>query len=233
MENGRLLAQLSSYGEVLSKRYTDSRVIVHCRIPERAMGHLRRPIPTSGRTAAATGRSWDGNGYALRRRRSNCRPVRPTASHDVDRGFPCACHRRALRRRASVRACAILAAMARRRIAGLRGILTGASSGIGRALAEQLVRDGARLVVVSRRADRLDELAASLAGRQRPDRNAGRRRHRSDVRGGGNRASLSKVRRARSAGQQRRQRRHGPLRRRLARAAAADHGSQLLRRRPS
>jgi GTP-binding protein HflX len=41
VDNGRLLAQLASYGEVLSKRYTDSRVIVHCRIPERALSHLR------------------------------------------------------------------------------------------------------------------------------------------------------------------------------------------------
>lgn len=41
VDNGRLMAQLASYGEVLSKRYTDSRVIVHCRIPQRAMGHLR------------------------------------------------------------------------------------------------------------------------------------------------------------------------------------------------
>ncbi|HEX3727868.1 MAG TPA: GTPase HflX [Pirellulales bacterium] len=41
VENGRLLAQLSSYGEVLSKRYTDSRVIVHCRIPQRALSHVR------------------------------------------------------------------------------------------------------------------------------------------------------------------------------------------------
>jgi GTP-binding protein HflX len=41
VENGRLLALLANYGEVLSKRYTDSRVIVHCRIPQRALGHLR------------------------------------------------------------------------------------------------------------------------------------------------------------------------------------------------
>jgi short-subunit dehydrogenase len=54
--------------------------------------------------------------------------------------------------------------MARRAIEGCRGILTGASSGIGRALAEQLVRQGAHLLVVSRRADRLGALAASLAG---------------------------------------------------------------------
>jgi GTP-binding protein HflX len=43
VENGRLLAMLSSHGEVLSKRYTESRVIVHCRIPQRALGHLRGP----------------------------------------------------------------------------------------------------------------------------------------------------------------------------------------------
>jgi GTP-binding protein HflX len=41
VDNGRLLATLASHGEVLSKRYTDSRVIVHCRIPQRALGHLR------------------------------------------------------------------------------------------------------------------------------------------------------------------------------------------------
>lgn len=54
--------------------------------------------------------------------------------------------------------------MARRPIHGLRGILTGASSGIGRALATELVHQGARLVVVARRPERLDELKQSLAG---------------------------------------------------------------------
>ena len=53
--------------------------------------------------------------------------------------------------------------MTTRSIGGLRGILSGASSGIGRALAVELVRDGARLVVVARRQDRLAELAAELA----------------------------------------------------------------------
>lgn len=52
--------------------------------------------------------------------------------------------------------------MARRQIYGLRGILTGASSGIGYALAAELVRHGARLVVVARRDDRLQELCRSL-----------------------------------------------------------------------
>jgi len=41
IDNGRLLAMLSSHGEVLSKRYTDNRVTVHCRIPQRAMSHFR------------------------------------------------------------------------------------------------------------------------------------------------------------------------------------------------
>jgi short-subunit dehydrogenase len=54
--------------------------------------------------------------------------------------------------------------MARRAIRELRGILTGASSGIGRALTAELVREGARLVVVARRTDRLEQLARDLAG---------------------------------------------------------------------
>jgi short-subunit dehydrogenase len=54
--------------------------------------------------------------------------------------------------------------MARRSIAGCRGILTGASSGIGRALATQLVGQGAKLLVLGRRAERLQELASAVAG---------------------------------------------------------------------
>ena len=41
VENGRLLAMLASHGEILSKRYTDSRVFVHCRVPQRALSHFR------------------------------------------------------------------------------------------------------------------------------------------------------------------------------------------------
>ncbi len=38
--DGRLLAYLAAHGEVLSQRYHDSRVTVHCRIPRRRLGQL-------------------------------------------------------------------------------------------------------------------------------------------------------------------------------------------------
>ena len=40
VENGRLLAYLAAHGEVLSKRYHDTRVSVHCRIPQRYLGGI-------------------------------------------------------------------------------------------------------------------------------------------------------------------------------------------------
>jgi short-subunit dehydrogenase len=53
---------------------------------------------------------------------------------------------------------------------GARVLLTGASSGIGRALAMLLADEGARLVVAARRADLLDSLCEEIetAGRERP-----------------------------------------------------------------
>jgi GTP-binding protein HflX len=54
VENGRLLAFLAAHGEVLSKRFTDSRVIVHCRIPQRHAAKIHeeateiRPHHTNG-----------------------------------------------------------------------------------------------------------------------------------------------------------------------------------------
>lgn len=38
--DGRLLAFLAAHGEVLSKRYYDSRVVVHCRIPQQYVGQI-------------------------------------------------------------------------------------------------------------------------------------------------------------------------------------------------
>lgn len=52
--------------------------------------------------------------------------------------------------------------MAKRKIAGSRGIVTGCSSGIGRAIAIELVKYGAHVIAVARRGGRLAELAAEL-----------------------------------------------------------------------
>lgn len=51
-----------------------------------------------------------------------------------------------------------------RHLAGLRVIVTGASSGVGRATALELVRRGGRVLATARRAARLDELAATATG---------------------------------------------------------------------
>jgi len=53
--------------------------------------------------------------------------------------------------------------MSKREIQGSRAIVTGASSGIGRAIARELARQGAKLVVIARREDRLRELADEIA----------------------------------------------------------------------
>jgi NAD(P)-dependent dehydrogenase (short-subunit alcohol dehydrogenase family) len=45
------------------------------------------------------------------------------------------------------------------------GIITGASSGIGRALALRLAKEGARLGIIARRRDRLEDLAGEIEGR--------------------------------------------------------------------
>jgi short-subunit dehydrogenase len=53
----------------------------------------------------------------------------------------------------------------RRVLDGMVVIITGASAGIGRALAEELSRRGARLVLAARRLDRLEELNRALGSR--------------------------------------------------------------------
>jgi GTP-binding protein HflX len=44
VENGRMMAYLAAHGEVLSKRFDDSRVVVHCRISQ----HFLRRIEDDG-----------------------------------------------------------------------------------------------------------------------------------------------------------------------------------------
>jgi len=61
-----------------------------------------------------------------------------------------------------------LANLAGRRFAGRNVIVTGASSGIGRATAVAFAAEGARVLALARRADRLDELAAEAGGNIEP-----------------------------------------------------------------
>jgi GTP-binding protein HflX len=40
VDNGRLMAYLANHGEILSKQYTDSRVVIHCRVSKRFLAGL-------------------------------------------------------------------------------------------------------------------------------------------------------------------------------------------------
>ncbi|MGD9648910.1 MAG: HflX GTPase family protein, partial [Pirellulales bacterium] len=42
VDNGKLLAVLATHGEILSKQYTNSEMIVHCRLPRQAVGAIQR-----------------------------------------------------------------------------------------------------------------------------------------------------------------------------------------------
>ena len=46
VDNGRLMAYLAAHGEILSKRYEESRVIMHCRLPQRFLGRIHEPEAT-------------------------------------------------------------------------------------------------------------------------------------------------------------------------------------------
>ena len=50
-------------------------------------------------------------------------------------------------------------------LAGKRALITGGSRGIGLAIAERFVDEGAEVVIVSRKQEQLDEVAARLSAR--------------------------------------------------------------------
>ena len=54
VDNGRLLAYLAAHGEIFSKHYRDSRVVVHCRIPQQYLSRIQGDL---GRDPAAQWRS--------------------------------------------------------------------------------------------------------------------------------------------------------------------------------
>ncbi len=60
----------------------------------------------------------------------------------------------------------------KRKIHGARAIVTGASSGIGREVARELARQGAKVVMIARRQERLEELAAPDRRRRAAGRSA-------------------------------------------------------------
>jgi GTPase len=41
VDNGRLLAYLAAHGEIFSKQYRDSRVLVHCRLPQEYLSRIQ------------------------------------------------------------------------------------------------------------------------------------------------------------------------------------------------
>ena len=53
--------------------------------------------------------------------------------------------------------------MARRKIDGMRAVVTGASSGIGQAIARELAAEGATLILLARREDRLRQLCEEIS----------------------------------------------------------------------
>ena len=46
VENGKLMAFLGAHSEVLSTRYTDTKVTIHCRIPQKYLGRVNESEAT-------------------------------------------------------------------------------------------------------------------------------------------------------------------------------------------
>jgi GTP-binding protein HflX len=43
VDNGRLMAYLAAHGEVMSSRFNDTRVVIHCRLPQKHLGRVTEP----------------------------------------------------------------------------------------------------------------------------------------------------------------------------------------------
>ena len=43
VENGRLMAYLAAHGEIMSRRFNDTRVVIHCRLPQKHLGRVQEP----------------------------------------------------------------------------------------------------------------------------------------------------------------------------------------------
>jgi len=72
VDNGQLFAYLAAHGEVLSRRYHDDRVTVHCRLPQKYLGRIDaaegteiRPHSLAGSPAAISGEAGESNGKPL------------------------------------------------------------------------------------------------------------------------------------------------------------------------
>ena len=42
VENGRLMAFIAARGEILSTRFSETKVVIHCRLPEKYAGQIAR-----------------------------------------------------------------------------------------------------------------------------------------------------------------------------------------------
>jgi GTPase len=75
VSNGRLMAYLAEHGEVISKRFQDVRVTIHCRLPDKYLGRIKDPDTSirmcrSGQdggqgSAASAAEPFTGNGRSV------------------------------------------------------------------------------------------------------------------------------------------------------------------------
>src|SRR5690348_6743116 len=92
-------------------------------------------------------------------RTTTSQPSQARGMNALTVNFPCHETRPAV---TQVRARATLVPMSLRTVKDKVVLVTGASSGIGEAIARQAVREGARVVLFARRRERVDGLAAEL-----------------------------------------------------------------------